>query len=289
MATRLLSLLILPILLWVFSLTAPSAQRLEPDQVNLALRRTADRLLRASGDSTSRIVPIEQTNAYVWQVRIEQPFVYEALPDLLQSSLDMYGIRQSYQVAVRRCEDGLIDLGFHQKDVVADTAQVPCGGRTMPEGCHYVEIVFEGRQASNATLWLQILATLLSIGLISFVWWKYSKPAAPPPPTSPAPSESNDFLPFGNSNLDLANQIVTCNGQSQSLTYREAKLLHLLASNPNQLLDRDRILQEIWADEGILVSRSVDMFISRLRKKIADDPSVRIVAVHGVGYRLEVG
>ena len=59
-------------------------------------------------------------------------------------------------------------------------------------------------------------------------------------------------------------------------------------SHPGQLLERERILREVWADEGILVGRSVDMFVSRLRKKLAADPTVGIAAVHGVGYRLEL-
>ena len=72
------------------------------------------------------------------------------------------------------------------------------------------------------------------------------------------------------------------------LTFREAKLLRLFASNPGELLERDQILQQVWEDEGVQVTRSVDVFISRLRKKLVADPSVGIVAVHGVGYKLEL-
>ena len=73
------------------------------------------------------------------------------------------------------------------------------------------------------------------------------------------------------------------------LTFRETKLLRLFATNPDRLLERDVILRQVWADEGVLVGRSVDVFVSRLRKKLAADPSVGIAAVHGVGYRLETG
>ena len=67
------------------------------------------------------------------------------------------------------------------------------------------------------------------------------------------------------------------------------KLLAFFARHPDQVLQRDEILQQVWADEGVLVGRSLDMFVSRLRKKLAGDPTVSIVAVHGVGYRLETG
>ena len=75
--------------------------------------------------------------------------------------------------------------------------------------------------------------------------------------------------------------------QRFQLTYREAKLLHLFVKNQNQLLERSFILENVWADEGIQVGRSIDMFVSRLRKFLRADPTLRLVAVHGVGYRLE--
>jgi DNA-binding response OmpR family regulator len=54
------------------------------------------------------------------------------------------------------------------------------------------------------------------------------------------------------------------------------------------VLERNFIIENVWADEGVLVGRSVDMFVSRLRKLLRDDPSIKLVAVHGVGYRMEV-
>lgn len=53
-------------------------------------------------------------------------------------------------------------------------------------------------------------------------------------------------------------------------------------------MERDSIIQQVWADEGVLVGRSVDVFVSRLRKKLADDTSVVLAVVHGIGYRMEV-
>ena len=74
--------------------------------------------------------------------------------------------------------------------------------------------------------------------------------------------------------------------RGHELTYREAKLLQLFVSHPNQLLDRGFILRHVWADEGILVSRSVDMFVSRLRKLVEVDAAAPryIQTVWGVGY-----
>jgi len=72
------------------------------------------------------------------------------------------------------------------------------------------------------------------------------------------------------------------------LTYREAKLLNLFVLHQNQVLERSFILENVWADEGILVGRSIDMFVSRLRKLLRNDERIQLLAVHGVGYKMEV-
>ena len=271
--------------------------------MGLSAYRTADGLLRQSGDSTSRIPAIEQSGAGVWRVKLEQPFVYEQLPALLQASLDQYGIRMPYEVAVRRCFDATIDLGYHQVGFLENNA-VPCGGPIMPEGCHYIEIVFLENDEKKSFLGNTIGILLLFLGGLAGIWFFFrqkSLPAAPlSDPGSPRLPNSGgqeglagggvtDWLAFGNSRLDVISQILLCNGVRQTLTFRETKLLRLFVTNQDRLLERDFILREVWADEGVLVGRSVDVFVSRLRKKMAADPSVGIVAVHGVGYRLETG
>ena len=86
----------------------------------------------------------------------------------------------------------------------------------------------------------------------------------------------------------MPNLILVSGSTSFNLTYREAKLLSLFIGNKNQVLERDFILKSVWEDEGIIVGRSVDVFVSRLRKMLSTDSLVKISAVHGVGYRMEV-
>lgn len=252
-------------------------------KINLALRRTADGLLRASGDSTSNIPAVERVREGVWRVMLEQPFDYERLPALLQASLDRYGISRSYEVAVRRCADATIDLGYHQFDLLQDKL-VPCSGREMSEGCHYIEITFAGAAGTGIPMGGRIGISLLALLGAAGLWLILRR-------KQPMASEEDkiQWITFGNCRLDLAGQTLICGDIRQSLTFREAKLLGLFAAHPDEVIERDQILRDVWADEGVLVGRSVDVFVSRLRKKLAADPSVAIVAVHGVGYRLETG
>lgn len=286
---RLLPLLALPFLAWLLPVAPKQSatEALSPEKVNLALRRTADALLRAAGDSTSRIPAIEQSGERVWRVQIEQPFSYDQLPALLQASLDLHDIRQPYQVAVRRCDDEAIDLGYHYLDFLEKDSSPPCGGREMPEGCHFIELEFL-ETGKNWPLWGYATAFLLLIlgGALGF--WSARRRRSAPVEREPRANPETAWLAFGASRLDVAGQVLVCAGTRQTLTFRETKLLRLFANNPDRLLERDFILQHVWADEGILVGRSMDMFVSRLRKKLAADPSVAITTVHGVGYRLEL-
>lgn len=258
-------------------------QELSPEKVNLALRRTADGLLLQSGDSTSRIPAVEQIKPNVWRLQLNQAFLYEQLPFLLQSSLDLYEVHHPYEVTIRRCADATIDLGFHQSDYL-NNGRVPCSGRELPETCHYIEITFlnENKQKSIWSANNGILLLLLS-SVAAFWFFRKQKTK------TTAASDEIELLDFGNSHLDVSGQFLIHGDVRQSLTFRETKLLRLFATNPDQLLERDFILKQVWADEGVLVGRSIDMFVSRLRKKLAVDSSVSIAAVHGVGYRLETG
>jgi DNA-binding response OmpR family regulator len=77
------------------------------------------------------------------------------------------------------------------------------------------------------------------------------------------------------------------NGKTIDLTGTETRLLLIFASSPNQTIQRSRLQKEIWEDEGVIVGRSLDMFISKLRKKLELIRNINIVVIRGKGYKLE--
>ncbi len=285
-----LSLLLLSILLmqfvWRIAEPAKKEVALPAEKVNLALRRTADALLRETGDSTSRIPPVEQITPLIWLVRLQHTFNYDGLPALLQSSFDVYGIARNYDVAVLRCEDGTLQVGYNFQDFSQNNA-APCRGRELPADCYNLQLTFSAGDEKPSRLpltgWLLSGLTSIALYFLGRKWLQMPEKAI-----TVLPAEVPG-LHFGQSHLDVANLQLVCGNMCHALTYREAKLLNLFAERPNQVLERCFILENVWADEGILVGRSVDMFVSRLRKMLRDDPSVQLVAVHGVGYRMEVG
>lgn len=101
-------------------------------------------------------------------------------------------------------------------------------------------------------------------------------------------SEPTDQVSFASYQLDLRNLTLSQDDKQQQLTQREAQLLHFLSTQPNRLLRRDDILKAVWGDDGYFTGRSMDVFISRLRKHFKGDAQVKIVNVHGTGYRMEI-
>jgi two-component system OmpR family response regulator len=104
--------------------------------------------------------------------------------------------------------------------------------------------------------------------------------------TSPA-SDEKDFS-FGNCKFDYMRQIINIHGVQYKLTTKEAELLRLLCANINQVLDRNIALKSIWQDDSYFNSRSMDVYITKLRKYLKNDSSIELLNVHGKGFKLLV-
>lgn len=100
-------------------------------------------------------------------------------------------------------------------------------------------------------------------------------------------SEQNSFT-IGDSTFDYMRQIIEIKGVQHKLTTKEAELLKLLCLNLNQVLDRNIALKAIWHDDSYFNSRSMDVYITKLRKHLKDDPKLELLNVHGKGFKLLV-
>jgi DNA-binding response OmpR family regulator len=108
-------------------------------------------------------------------------------------------------------------------------------------------------------------------------------------PPAPAPTALAGPLAIGRYRFDHTQQRLALADGSQpaaSLTHREAELLKCLLDQRNQVLTRTAVLQALWGDDSFFNGRSLDVFITRLRRYLRHDPQVQIVNVRGVGYKL---
>ena len=271
--------------------SAPSVK--QPDfseKVNLALRQTAHELLQNAGDSTATVPAMQKLADNKFLMPIHLHFNYDILPQLLQKNFETLGIQGKYEVAVSDCNSKILLLGF-LTTTNSDNKNVPCVGRTHPDNCYDFTVTFPTQTAArfSPTAIAFLLGGLFVAGIGAFLYYFYGLPQKKLvfTPFMPESQDQSNLIHFGNTVFDFRNETV-CIGQTvQKLTFREAKLLHLFVQHQNELLDRDNILKAVWEDEGILVGRSVDVFVSRLRKLLKEDPSVKITNVHGRGYRFE--
>lgn len=99
--------------------------------------------------------------------------------------------------------------------------------------------------------------------------------------------KSSDILHIGNYTFDFPKQTLQFKNEVKiQLTHREAHLLFHLIKNKNQVLDRSLILNKLWGSDDFFNARSMDVFITKLRKKLSQDDTIQILNVRGFGYKL---
>jgi len=100
--------------------------------------------------------------------------------------------------------------------------------------------------------------------------------------------EEKNTWEIGKFTFDVKKQELTAGDKVQKLTTKEADLLKLLSNNMNEVLERNFALKAIWFDDNYFNARSMDVYITKLRKYLKEDPRVQIINVHGKGYKLVV-
>lgn len=102
------------------------------------------------------------------------------------------------------------------------------------------------------------------------------------------PAEPEGIFSLGKYFFDYRRLTIKNGDAEKKLTQKEAEVLRFLCTTRNRVVKREEILNQVWGDDDYFMGRSLDVFISKLRKYLRDDPSIQIVNYHGVGFRLEV-
>ena len=99
-------------------------------------------------------------------------------------------------------------------------------------------------------------------------------------------AQPSDWLPLGTYSFHPKRQLLKLGVQEVKLTSRESLLLELLLSRKNEIAERSLILNQIWGTDDFFTARSMDVFITKLRKKLQEDPEVQILNIRGYGFKL---
>lgn len=99
-------------------------------------------------------------------------------------------------------------------------------------------------------------------------------------------SFQSEIINIGNYIFNIQKQILSTNKIQHNLTYREVEVLQILVINKNNLVEKSYILNKIWGTNDFFSGRSLDVFITKLRKKLAEDSAIQIVNIRGFGYKI---
>jgi hypothetical protein len=255
----------------------------EHSKREVLLRRIGHELLLQSGDSTSRVLPVVEINENEYQITFENELNFQtaSLVSITKSILIKDPNAQDYIVNVLNCANSSVVYAFaiskNQKDDI-----VSCIGRRQPKACYVISIQFN-ESDTNGTRYAYFFGGLALMVLLVFAFSKVVKPKK----TAPKVFHDKSFA-LGSILFDAQKRQLLHNEVSIDLTDTETRLMLIFAQSPNQIIERSRLQKEIWEDEGVVVGRSLDMFISKLRKKLELDANINIVVIRSKGYKLEI-
>jgi two-component system response regulator VicR len=95
-----------------------------------------------------------------------------------------------------------------------------------------------------------------------------------------------DVVQIGQYTFNYTKQTLSRNSNTEFLSHREAEILRRLSDNRNQVMERKTILLDLWGDDSFFNARSMDVFITKIRRYLKEDPRIQIVNIRGVGYKL---
>jgi DNA-binding response OmpR family regulator len=100
--------------------------------------------------------------------------------------------------------------------------------------------------------------------------------------------EHTEIISIGNYTFDFNNQSLTIKGKTKRITEKESDILHYLSKHRNNVIKREEMLKELWGENDYFLGRSLDVFITKIRKYLKEDPELSIENVFGVGFIFNV-
>ncbi len=250
--------------------------------LEVVLRNLGHQLLLTANDSSSRVLPVKKLNETTYQISFQNHFgfISDTLINLVQREFKKNGLGNDYIVNLRNCKQNETVFAFEINNQTGDLT--PCRGRTLEVGCYVIEIELLKKNKFNF-FWLLLLIIPLSF-LGFYMKDKFRKKEETEPIL-----DHTDYIQLGSFRFYTDNNVLTSEHKTITLSEKETKALKIFAENINETVEREKLMKEIWEDEGIVViSRNVDVLVSKLRKKLSDENSFKFINVHGRGYKFMI-
>lgn len=257
--------------------------------IEVALRMIGHQVLLNADDSTSRVLPIVLENGqYIIKFETEFGFNPDQMVETVTTVMRETEMADGYIMEVKECNTGKVMYSY-EMGLEDNSGIIPCKKRDLPKACYNLLFTLSGVQDSDSSVAVDILDNasfgsyfytgglflILLMGLVSFLWKRKKVSGIDP-----------DLISIGKYQFNTRKSKLIIENHEIELTSKESDLLLLLYQSINTTVQREVILSKVWGDEGDYVGRTLDVFISKLRKKLERDNDVNIVNVRGVGYKL---
>lgn len=276
-------LLILVFAAWMFS-NSEEKDVAFSERAKIAMREVGNQLLLSKQDSTSLIFPIIELSTSKYELSFDNYLSFEPnnLVSIIDSTFTKTNLPRHYLVEVIQCSDEQVAYSY-QMSVDKEQTIIPCAGRSLPEACYTIEVKFNKRVATvlNRQTLLFLFFFILAAFFVQYILSRQQK-------TAPSETENNEYKSLGRFQFYPEQNKLVREAEEISLSKKECELLEIFVAHPNQIIKRDELTKKVWEDNGVFVGRSLDTYISKLRKKLKDDEAIKLTNVHGVGYKLEV-
>jgi DNA-binding winged helix-turn-helix (wHTH) protein len=255
-------------------------QEASEKHIEVVLREIGHQFLLSAKDSSSRVLPVIKLNETTYRISFQNDlgFISDSLINIVQRNLQKNGLAAHYIVNLKNCEEKVTVLAFEINRKTGDL--IPCRGRQLGMGCYVVEIDLLKDTTFNF-LWLLLLIVPLALG------GYYLKEGLQKKPVQRSVTDNTECIPVGNFKFYASLNELRTDDKTITLSEKETKALDIFVQNINQVVDRDTLMKTLWEAEGtVVISRNVDVLVSKLRKKLSDDDSLKLVNVPGRGYKL---
>ncbi len=253
-------------------------------EMRLALREAGHHLLLADHDSVSLVLPVVYDKEGWYVVSFSSPLaiVPDSLVMFLNRALVSLDLPPDYLVEVI-CLPNLEVVYSYQMAAREDKRVIPCLGRDLPRDTYAIKVLSNPPgnihiAGLTPVIWVGIISLIASLLYLLF---RVKRTTLSTTTTSSAAKS------LGNCVFYFDERKFVCNEAEIKLTEKESDLLQMFYQHPNRILSRDQLLKEVWESKGVIVSRSLDTYISLLRKKL-NQSNLQISNVHGAGYRLQI-
>lgn len=275
-------LVFIGLLIWQFSKPNKAHYQFS-EKVKIALRDVGNKLLLSEKDSTSLILPIKEIGSSKYELSFQSQLTFKpiTLVTTVEKSFQKVQLPLNYLVEVIQCTNGEVGYSY-QVTATEESTIIPCRSRSLPKKCYTIQVRFTEIKTAYPNIATILYGFILLVFIVMELFFFRKKQAQTTKEINKKYAELGSFQFHPDQNKLIKENIEI------SLSKKECELLKIFIAKPNQIVTRDELTKKVWEDNGVIVGRSLDTYISKIRKKLKDDQNIKLTNIHGVGYKLEI-